>query len=295
MDGVDTTVFDDLVDDDDDDDDAVRRAPTSLDLPPVVAPPPPPPRTSLNEERPNTDRVASPMNKLLAGALHTRLQSVPSLPKPSMAQRPATFNAPASEHVAQISTDGKLTILVDSRELKTPICSLLRNKYQLNTVVRQLAVADYIVSNRVGVERKARSDLLKSVYNKRLHEQITSLTVMYEIPVLIIEDEPVPLGGGGMRGMQTENAYDMMVLWCPRLPDNPSFRHHRNKQSQFEGVVASLMRYDRLRVLQSKDKAETAKLLSDLAQMELQQGAKILVPTLIPEKKHQVHGRGRVL
>ena len=37
-------------------------------------------------------------------------------------------------------------------------------------------------------------DLLKSIYNKRLHEQISTLKAMYEIPVLIIEEESPPVG-----------------------------------------------------------------------------------------------------
>ena len=72
------------------------------------------------------------------------------------------------------------------------------------------------------------------------------------------------------------------------MTDSLPLRHTSNTQNQYQGVVTSLVKYTGLRVFITTDKAETAKLLNDLAEQEATAGARILVPTSIPEKKNQV-------
>ena len=78
-------------------------------------------------------------------------------------------------------------IIADSREIFSGIPSLLEEMADVE--IRQLPVADYILSERVAVERKKARDFLDSLIRKRIFEQVTRLREAYEKPVLIIEDE----------------------------------------------------------------------------------------------------------
>jgi hypothetical protein len=77
---------------------------------------------------------------------------------------------PVVEKVPAVNTNGQLTVLVDNRELRTPVCGLLRNKFNLKTVVAQLSIGDYIASNRIGIERKSRSGT--SLYAFYVHHSV---------------------------------------------------------------------------------------------------------------------------
>ena len=78
-------------------------------------------------------------------------------------------------------------IIADSREIFSGIPSLLQEMADVE--IRQLPVADYILSGRVAVERKRARDFLDSLIRKRIFEQVTRLREAYEKPLLIIEDE----------------------------------------------------------------------------------------------------------
>jgi Fanconi anemia group M protein len=81
-----------------------------------------------------------------------------------------------------------VTVIVDYRELYSPIAEILEKK-GANVVKKQLVVGDYIISERIGVERKRSNDFLDSLVNKRLFNQIKRLAEAYEKPVMIIEEE----------------------------------------------------------------------------------------------------------
>ena len=61
----------------------------------------------------------------------------------------------------------RISIIADHREKRTKTCEWLRT-FDATIIEKQLDVADYIVSDRVGIERKTVSDLLESVLNQRL-------------------------------------------------------------------------------------------------------------------------------
>ncbi|MEM4679873.1 MAG: ERCC4 domain-containing protein [Thermofilaceae archaeon] len=52
-----------------------------------------------------------------------------------------------------------------------------------------LDVGDYLVSNDICIERKSSNDLVSSIIDKRLFEQVRRLKRAYEKPVLIVEGE----------------------------------------------------------------------------------------------------------
>ena len=53
---------------------------------------------------------------------------------------------------------------------------------------KQLDIADYLISNEVACERKTGADLIASITDNRLFEQIDRLIETYEQPILIIEN-----------------------------------------------------------------------------------------------------------
>jgi Fanconi anemia group M protein len=89
-----------------------------------------------------------------------------------------------------------LTIIVDHREFNSGVVREL-SRNELRVVSRQLPVGDYILSDRVAVERKVVSDFVGSLLEGRLFGQIRDLKGAYVRPVLIIEGENL-YGTGGV-------------------------------------------------------------------------------------------------
>ncbi len=78
-------------------------------------------------------------------------------------------------------------IFVDTREIYSGIPDLLSLKADIE--IKQLAVGDYVLSDKIVVERKRAEDFIESLINKRIFNQIERLKEAYEKPILIIEDE----------------------------------------------------------------------------------------------------------
>lgn len=86
--------------------------------------------------------------------------------------------------------DGELKPLIfaDSREGNSRV---LRELDKLNAVidVKSLPVADYQVSDEVGIERKSTKDFISSIIDKRLYKQAKELVGNFRKPVIILEGE----------------------------------------------------------------------------------------------------------
>lgn len=79
-------------------------------------------------------------------------------------------------------------IIVDSRELASRVARELL-EYGIVSRPKVLEVGDYVLSDRVGVERKTAEDFLQSIMDKRLLEQALRLRQSFPKPVMIIEGE----------------------------------------------------------------------------------------------------------
>jgi DNA excision repair protein ERCC-4 len=64
----------------------------------------------------------------------------------------------------------------------------------------RLPVGDYVVSDRVVVERKGPTDLAASIKDRRLFEQLTRLAEAYPSVVLLIEGDPVHMHQAAWQG-----------------------------------------------------------------------------------------------
>jgi len=85
-------------------------------------------------------------------------------------------------------TPEKVKVIVDHREVPSGVIHELA-QLGVKVEARQLDVGDFILSDRVGVERKSIGDFLQSIVDKRLLSQAKQLSETFERPVLILEGE----------------------------------------------------------------------------------------------------------
>jgi Fanconi anemia group M protein len=82
----------------------------------------------------------------------------------------------------------KPLIYADSREGNSRVLREL-DKLNVDIEVKSLAIADYQVSDEVGIERKTTKDFIVSIMDKRLYKQAKKLVENFRKPVIILEGE----------------------------------------------------------------------------------------------------------
>ena len=80
---------------------------------------------------------------------------------------------------------GKVVVFVDDREADTLAVSHLAEK-GAEIVVKRLAVADFVISERVGIEKKTSTDFESSIMDGRLFAQARELVENFERPLLVL-------------------------------------------------------------------------------------------------------------
>ncbi|GAB3314089.1 DEAD/DEAH box helicase [Haloplanus salinarum] len=87
--------------------------------------------------------------------------------------------------------DEGVEIVVDQRELDSAIARDLSTREGVETRLETLSVGDYVVSDRVAVERKTVSDFLDTLTggDRSLFEQVGDLSRHYARPVVLLEGE----------------------------------------------------------------------------------------------------------
>ena len=81
-----------------------------------------------------------------------------------------------------------LRIYVDYREKNSSVHEFLR-KSGVKVFFENLETCDYLVSDRVCVERKTVRDFVKSLFDGRLFDQASRMVTKFEKPVIIVEGE----------------------------------------------------------------------------------------------------------
>ena len=123
-----------------------------------------------------------------------------------------------------------LVIYVDHREAKSGVVRELSNlgvKMRFST----LTVADYQISEDIGVERKSAHDFTSSIIDKRLYKQAKDLAEKFKKPVVIIEGENIYEGGlhpNAVRGSLASLAIDYSIPIIPtRSPEDTAAMIYR--------------------------------------------------------------------
>lgn len=77
-------------------------------------------------------------------------------------------------------------IVIDHREYRSTVARVLADK-EVVVKPKQLDVGDYVVSSRIGVERKTVDDFLQSLIAGKLFDQLQRLRGAYARPLLVLE------------------------------------------------------------------------------------------------------------
>lgn len=131
----------------------------------------------------------------------------------------------------------KVVIKVDKRETRSGIKDYLLN---CGCVVEEenLQIADYIVSDRVAIERKTYSDMVSSIMDGRLFSQVKELTNNFEKPIILIEGFECFIGfnENALFGALSAIAIDFGVptVWTKNKMESAKFIYQAAKREQIE-------------------------------------------------------------
>ncbi|MHA1671011.1 MAG: DEAD/DEAH box helicase [Promethearchaeota archaeon] len=84
--------------------------------------------------------------------------------------------------------EDKIIIICDNRETKSPVVRKL-SLMKVEIILEQLSVADYIISEASGIERKSAKDFTDSIKDGRLFKELFELKKFFKKPILILEGD----------------------------------------------------------------------------------------------------------
>lgn len=154
-----------------------------------------------------------------------------------------------------------VVVIADNRERGSGVPELLTSM-GVTVVFKQLDISDYIISNKVAIERKSASDFISSIFDGRLFNQALRLSDTYEQAIIIVENE--------LTRLET-------------LVKNPKI---------VRGALVSLAIDYGITVIFSQSINETAELIKLAAEHEQKTGRKIIIhhkPKLSTTKDWQVY------
>ncbi len=139
----------------------------------------------------------------------------------------------------KILKGNEIVIFADTREFSSRV---VRELALLNCVVKpkQLEVGDYILSDRVCVERKTSADFLSSIFDQRIFKQMENLKNSYEKPVLVIEGHDLysqrNVHPNAVRGALASIAidYSIPILWTETPEETAALLYWIARREQVE-------------------------------------------------------------
>lgn len=134
-----------------------------------------------------------------------------------------------------------LEIIVDNREKASGVLRAL-SKMGYKIQFKQLQIADYVISARVGVERKTIADFLQSLIDGRLLDQIIELKTKYQKPLVIIEGDDLyskrALHPEAIRGvlMAISITLGVSILWTKNEEESAQLLSLISKEEKKSGI-----------------------------------------------------------
>lgn len=133
-----------------------------------------------------------------------------------------------------------IEIYVDTREVRSQVVNELR-QMECSIEEQSLQVGDFIVSDRIGIERKTVDDFLSSIFDKRLFKQLDNMSCAYEKPILVIEGADSlyskrDIHPNVIRGVLSSIAVDLSVpmIWSRSERDSALIIYWMAKREQKE-------------------------------------------------------------
>ncbi|NXQ68555.1 FANCM protein, partial [Quiscalus mexicanus] len=179
----------------------------------------------------------------------------PTVPNPSSATAQISSHSPSLAGISRVPSEHSpsLCILADSREICSgpEVLSCLRAGHGLRVQVCSLGSSDYIVSNRLAVDRVLQSELQSPGNRNKLSQRLQHLQGIFERICVIVETDRVRPG-------ETSRCFQ--------------------RTQHYDGMLSALVQAG-IRILFSSCQEETAALLKELALLEHRKDAAIQVPT----------------
>jgi ERCC4-related helicase len=137
--------------------------------------------------------------------------------------------------------DNKIKVFVDQREIRSHVARSLE-KLGMDITLKTMEVGDYVVSDRVGIERKTVEDFLSTLMDGRdLFGQISDLRRTFDRPLLIIEGEGLyttrQIHPNSIRGILSSIAIDfgMPIIFTRDEEDTAALIAIMAKREQTDG------------------------------------------------------------
>ena len=148
---------------------------------------------------------------------------------------------------------GNIKIIVDHREYRSNVVKNLVSS-GVSVEPKQLDTGDYVLSSRIGVERKNVDDFLQSLIDKKLFKQVSQLRDAYSRPILVLEGENL-------------------------------FTKRNISHNAIFGSLASISVDYGISIMNTKNANETADLLGVIAKREQKESKKVVA---VRGEKHQM-------
>ena len=142
-----------------------------------------------------------------------------------------------------------LTIVCDNRETASPVIRVLSN-LGIQIELKQLQVADYIISKNIGIERKSAQDFTDSIKDGRLFNELINLENNFENAILILEGEPFlnsSLNENALYGAITSIIvkFGIMIYRTKDPEETAKFLFHLTKKAQSESTGQFKIRFEK--------------------------------------------------
>jgi len=107
----------------------------------------------------------------------------------------------------------EIEFVVDDREVRSGVLAFLNSNAEVSVTVCRLAQGDYIIDDRLLIERKRLPDLVSSIKDGRLFSQALRILGSGQQPMMILEGCASDLAGSGMRREAIQGALVMVTIY----------------------------------------------------------------------------------
>jgi Fanconi anemia group M protein len=164
-------------------------------------------------------------------------------------QEPSRIENSDLSHIKNIEGAQEYKIICDNRETASAVVRAL-SLMGVSLELKQLPVADYILSGRVGIERKSAKDFNDSVKDGRLFNELFELKNNFARPILILEGDPFlnsNINQNALYGAITSLILNLgiMIYKTNNPSDTAMFIYQLAKKEQSDSKMESKLRFDK--------------------------------------------------
>ncbi len=163
--------------------------------------------------------------------------------------------------LSEFAKNEKVTVFVDNRERASGITRELMTNSDIQIKPMQLPVGDFLISEKVVIERKSASDFVQSIIDGRLFEQAQSLKNNFRNPIFLIEGEDLysvrNVHPNAIRGALAAIAIDFAIpiIWSKGIEDSAGIITMFAKREQEDKKQNIRLRGDK-KAMTDKDQQE---------------------------------------